>query len=355
MAEDYYSLLGVNKSASQADIKKAYRKLAVKYHPDKNPDNKEAEEKFKQISEAYQVLSDEDKKARYDRIGHDAYIANGQSGFSGANQYVDPFEMFGSMFGDMFGNRYYQRRQSAKPRRGSDLNFNIKITLEEAYTGVEKTVKYDRITKCEHCNGTGSKSKSKPSTCPTCGGSGMVMQQHGFMTISSTCPTCGGKGVTVTDPCPNCGGKGTTILRNTEKIKIPAGVLNGSTLRKVNAGNAGDFGGDFGDLYIQVIVASESEYIRSGNQGENLIKDEVIPFSTLVLGGKIKIKTLAGKVDITVPAGTQLDSQLRVKGKGMPIMNTNKFGDLYLNVKTKVPVAISAENKQKLEQLRNVL
>ena len=349
MAEDYYSLLGVGKSASQADIKKAYRKLAVKYHPDKNPDNKEAEEKFKQISEAYQVLSDEDKKARYDRIGHDAYVSNGQGGF-GNNQYVDPFEMFGSMFGNAFGGG--NRRQSSGPRKGQDLHFNLQITLEEAYTGIEKSVKYDRVVKCKHCDGTGSKTKSKPQTCSMCGGSGMVMQQHGFMTMSSTCPTCKGRGVVITDPCQYCGGNGTSVERTTEKIKIPAGVRTGNRLRKVDAGNVGEYGGTFGDLYIQVIVAESNEYERNG---EHLYRDEVIPFSTLALGGKVKIKTLAGNIEINIPAGTQLDSQLRVKDKGMPIMNSDKFGNLYLRVKSKVPQKLSNESINLLKQLDKVL
>ena len=245
MSQDYYSLLGVDKSSSQADIKKAYRKLAVKYHPDKNPNNKEAEEMFKQVSEAYQVLSDDDKKARYDRIGHDAYVSGEQGGgFSSANA-ADMFEsMFGG-FGDFFGGfgGRNQRRNPNAPVDGDDLQFRIQITLKEAYTGIKKTVAYNRLNTCQYCNGTGSKSKSKPQTCSTCGGTGMVMQQHGFMTMSSTCPHCNGQGVRVPDPCPHCNGQGLIQERISESIDIPAGAYTGMTLRKLGFGNAGKNGG----------------------------------------------------------------------------------------------------------------
>lgn len=353
MSQDYYSLLGVDKSSSQADIKKAYRKLAVKYHPDKNPDNKEAEEMFKQVSEAYQVLSDEDKKARYDRIGHDAYVSGEQGGgFSSANA-ADMFEsMFGG-FGDFFGfgGGRQRRTDPNEPVIGDDLEFKLTITLKEAYTGVKKTVQYNRLVKCNYCDGTGSKSKSKPSVCPTCRGSGMVMQQHGFMTMSSTCPTCGGNGVKISDPCPHCN-RGLATERVSETIDIPAGAYTGMILRKAGKGNAGRNNGPYGNLYIRITCESSSKWNVVDN---NLYTKEKFPFTLLTLGGKTKIKTLMSEVEINIPAGTQPNTRLRIKGQGMPIPNSKDFKDMYIDVEVDIPTKLTNKQRKALEKFSDLM
>ncbi len=357
--EDYYELLGVTKDASQQDIKKAYRKQAVKYHPDKNPGDKTAEEKFKQISEAYQVLSDEEKRAAYDRYGHAAFQQGGMNsaggGAGGFRNAADIFsEFFGGSFGggggfggfDFFGGGSSQSER-AGPRRGSDMRADIEISLEEAASGVEKTIRYNRYVSCKACGGSGAKAGSQKKTCPTCKGSGTVTKSNGFMRFTQTCSTCGGSGKIIETPCPECGGEGKTRERAEVKIKIPAGVHTGSKLRKSGAGNAGSDGGPYGDLYAIIIVAESDFFERDGN---DLYCQIPIKFTLAALGGTIEVRTLTGKVSLSIPAGTQTGTTFRIKGQGMPILGSDKKGDQFVRVAVEVPTKLSAEQRAKLEE-----
>lgn len=365
MPEDYYQMLGVSKDASLQEIKKAYRKLAIKYHPDKNPGNKEAEEKFKQISDAYQVLSDEEKRAAYDRYGHAAFQAGGMGGPSGAagggmggfRDASDVFrEFFGSMgggmggfesfFGGMGGGSYEEHSDPNEPQRGSDLRMELSITLEEAAKGVEKTIRYSRLAVCKTCGGFGTADKSSKKTCPTCKGSGHVMTSLGFMRFSQTCPKCGGKGYVIEKPCQTCGGTGLVKEKAETVIKIPAGVYTGSRLRKSGAGNAGENGGEAGDLYVVIEVLENDVFERDG---DDLRFDMPIKFTLAALGGGVEVKTLTGKVSLKIPAGTQTGTVFRLKGHGMPKLRGGGNGDEYVKVHVEVPKNMTSEQKSKLE------
>lgn len=361
MSQDYYEILGVAKDATAQDIKKAYRKLALKYHPDKNPGNKEAEEKFKQVSEAYQVLSDEDKRAAYDRMGHEAYTSGAMGGgFSGAHggAYQDPFDLFREMFGggassggggifdQFFGGGFSSGRASNEPVAGDDLRFDLEITLQEAVSGVEKTVKYNRLVHCKTCNGTGAEPGSEKKTCPTCKGRGQVTSSNGFMRFTQTCPKCGGTGKIIEKPCKDCGGTGLVRERLEEKIKVPAGVGTGTRLRKTGAGNAGPDGGPCGDLYIVIHVAEDSFFER---QGSDLYCEIPIKFTLACMGGKIEVKTVRGKAVLNIPAGTQTDTVFRIKEQGMPVLNSTQVGDQYVKVVVEVPKKLTSEQRKALE------
>ncbi|MFI3290440.1 MAG: molecular chaperone DnaJ [Opitutales bacterium] len=355
---DYYELLEVAKDASAQEIKKAYRKLAVKYHPDKNKGDKAAEEKFKEISEAYQVLSDDDKRAAYDRMGHQAYTSGGMGGMGGGGFRggQDPFDVFREVFGGGGGGIFEQffggggsrsRRSANDPVRGDDLRFDLEITLEEAFAGVEKTIKYNRLKRCDTCKGTGAKEGTKKSTCKKCGGSGSVTMSNGFMHFSQTCPDCGGSGTKVDNPCPNCNASGLERERVTETIKVPAGVDSGTRLRKTASGSAGKNGGEYGDLYVIIYLKDHDIFER---EGRDLHCEIPIQFTLAALGGKVEVKTLSGKAMLNVPAGTATDTVFRIKGQGMPVLNSTTVGDLYVRVRIEVPTKLTSKQRKALEE-----
>lgn len=365
MAEDYYELLGVSKDATAQDIKKAYRKLALKYHPDRNPGDKAAEEKFKQVSDAYQVLSDDEKRAAYDRYGPAAFEAGGMGsaaasgGMGGMGGFRDASDVFREFFGGMggggfesfFGGMGGGAREASidpnAPQRGSDLRMELSITLEEAATGVEKTIRYSRLAACPTCGGFGTTDRSSKRACPTCKGRGQVMSSSGFVRFSQTCPKCEGRGYVIEDPCKACGGTGLVREKTETSIKIPAGVYTGSRLRKAGAGNAGENGGPAGDLYVVIDVKESDVFERDG---DDLRLDMPIKFTLAALGGSIEVKTLTGKVALKIPAGTQTGTVFRLKGHGMPKLRGGSNGDEYIKVHVEVPKSLSSEQRKKLEE-----
>ncbi len=365
MAEDYYELLGVSKDATAQDIKKAYRKLALKYHPDRNPGDKAAEEKFKQVSDAYQVLSDDEKRAAYDRYGPAAFEAGGMGsaaasgGMGGMGGFRDASDVFREFFGGMggggfesfFGGMGGGGREASidpnAPQRGSDLRMELSITLEEAATGVEKTIRYSRLAACPTCGGFGTTDRSSKKACPTCKGRGQVMSSSGFVRFSQTCPKCEGRGYVIEDPCKACGGTGLVREKTETSIKIPAGVYTGSRLRKAGAGNAGENGGPAGDLYVVIDVKESDVFERDG---DDLRLDMPIKFTLAALGGSIEVKTLTGKVALKIPAGTQTGTVFRLKGHGMPKLRGGSNGDEYIKVHVEVPKSLSSEQRKKLEE-----
>ncbi len=360
--EDFYKILGVEKNATAQEIKKAYRKLALKYHPDHNPNNKEAEEKFKQISEAYEVLSNEEKRAKYDQFGHAAFKQGGMggggfSGFGGGG-FQDPFDIFREVFGggaggggafyDFFGGHASREQDFNAPERGSDIRIELEISLEDAAKGCSKTVRYNRMVDCPDCKGSGSKDgKAGRKACPKCKGSGSVRIAQGPIVFTQPCPNCGGTGSAVENPCPKCGGLGRVKDRNEIKIDIPAGVYTGARLRKTGAGNAGANGGGYGDLYAVIIVLPNPNFERDGN---NLYKSIKVKFTLVALGGQIEIDTLTDKAILKIPAGTQPGETLRMRGLGMPSLRGSSKGDLYVRIDVEVPKKLTNEQRKKLEE-----
>jgi molecular chaperone DnaJ len=342
--KDYYEILGVSRNASDQEIKSAYRKLAVKYHPDKNPGNKEAEEKFKEAAEAYSVLSDSQKRAQYDRFGH--------SGLGGS-QGFDPsvFSEFGDIFGDFFGFGDLfgggSRKRSAA-QRGSDLRYDLEVSFFDAAFGLKTKIKIPRLESCESCGGSGAAPGSGPTTCPTCQGHGQVRYQQGFFSISRACNHCQGTGRIVRNPCKDCRGEGRIHKEKTLEIRIPAGVDNGSRLRVSGEGEAGIQGGPAGDLYV-VIFVKEHEFFE--RQEDNLYCAVPLSFPQAALGDEIKIPTLEGEEKLKIPEGTQSGSIFRIKGKGIPSLNGRGRGDLFVTVNVITPAKLTREQKKLLEQL----
>jgi molecular chaperone DnaJ len=345
---DYYEVLGVTRSATETEIKRAYRALAIQHHPDKNPDDPRAEEKFKEAAEAYAVLSDKDKRARYDRYGHAAAGAQG-FGFdpSGFSNIEDIFDLFG--FGDMFGARGGGRRSSAQ--RGADLRYDLEITLEEAAAGKEEKLQIPRLETCDECEGKGAEAGTAPETCITCGGSGQTRYQQGFFSVMRTCPNCAGKGQIIKNPCKKCGGAGRIEKEKTIEIKIPAGVETGSRLRVTGEGEAGVNGGQKGDLYVVIHVAEHELFER---QGANLYVAVPISFAQAALGAEMPVKTLDGEQNLKVPPGTQTGTVFRVKGEGMPILGGRGKGDLFVAVTLVTPKNLTKEQRKLLEQLAEI-
>ncbi len=348
---DYYEILGISKNATDAEIKTAYRKLAVQHHPDKNPGNTEAEEKFKEAAEAYSVLSDANKRASYDRFGHAGANGQGFGGFdaSGFSNIEDIFDLFG--FGDMFGGGRGGRGGRSSAQRGADLRYDLEISLDEAATGIEQTLRIPRLEKCEECDGKGAEKGTKPETCITCGGSGQTRYQQGFFSVMRTCPNCAGKGQIIKTPCKKCHGAGRIEKEKTLEIKIPAGVETGSRLRVNGEGEAGTGGGPTGDLYVVIHVAEHENFER---QGANLYASVPVSFAQAALGAEIQVKTLDGEESLKIPAGTQTGTVFRIKSQGMPVLGGRGKGDLFVAVTLVTPKTLTKEQRKLLEQLAEI-
>ena len=342
---DYYEVLGVDRNASEKEIKKAYRRVAMKHHPDRNPDNKAAEEKFKEASEAYEVLSDDQKRGAYDQYGHDAVSGNaGAGGFGGgAGNFSD---IFGDVFGDMFGGG---GGRSRGPARGSDLRYNLDIDLEQAVKGTEVKIRVPTLVACDACEGSGAKKGSKPVTCNTCGGVGQVRMQQGFFSVQQTCPNCHGKGKIISDPCTKCHGQGLVEETKTLSVKVPPGVDTGDRIRLAGEGEAGPDGGPAGDLFVQMNVREHKIFERDG---KHLFCEVPISIIDAVLGGELEVPTLDGRVKLKIPAETQTGKLFRLRGKGVAPVRGGSTGDLLCRVALETPVNLTKQQKDLLKQLQ---
>ena len=351
---DYYEVLGVNKSANKEEIKKAYRKLALKFHPDKNKGDKAAEEKFKEASEAYHVLSDDKRKSNYDQFGHAAFQGGGQGGFGNfdfSSSFSDIFEDVFGDFGD-FGFGGGRSRRGRTNNRGSDLRYDISIELNDAFTGTEKSISYTTYKKCKTCSGSGAKPGSKPTSCNYCNGQGKVRSSQGFFTIQQTCPECSGEGEKISNPCSSCTGVGKTQSNETVAVKIPKGVDDGTRIRLAGKGEAGTKGGSNGDLYLFISVEPHSIFKRSE---ENLYYELPISIADAALGATVEVPSIdGGRTRIKIPSGTQSGKQLRLKGKGMPILRRNITGDLYIRIITEVPTSLTKKQKELLVEFKTL-
>lgn len=345
--KDYYDVLGVNKDASAEDIKKSYRKLAMKYHPDRNPDNPKAEEQFKEVKEAYEVLTDDQKRAAYDQYGH-AGVDPSMGGGAGGAGFGGFSDAFGDIFGDIFGGAGGTRGgQRNNVYRGADLRYNMEISLEEAAKGTETKIRIPVQSTCETCKGTGAKAGTQPVTCSTCGGHGQVRMQQGFFSVQQTCPKCHGSGKMVKDPCGTCHGAGRVKQNKTLSIKVPAGVDEGDRIRLSGEGEAGVNGGPTGDLYV-VIHLKEHEIFK--REGGNLHCEMPIGFTTAALGGEIEVPTLEGSAKMKVPAETQTGAIFRLRGKGIKPLRQSEPGDLLVHVVVETPVKLTERQKELLRE-----
>ena len=342
---DFYEILGVAKNSSDDDIKKAYRKLAMKYHPDRNPDNKEAEEKFKEVKEAYEMLTNPEKREAYDRYGHAGVDPNmgggGGAGFGGFG------DAFGDIFGDIFGGGGGRRSAGPQVYRGADLRYNLEITLEQAAHGFDTTIRVPSWDKCDTCHGSGAKPGTSPTTCTTCAGHGQVRMQQGFFSIQQTCPKCHGTGKIIPEPCPACAGAGRIKRNKTLEVKIPVGIDNGMRIRSTGNGEPGTNGGPPGDLYVEIHIKPHAVFQR---EGDDLHCEMPISFAKAALGGEIEVPTLDGKVSFTVPEGTQSGKTFRLKGKGIKGVRSGYPGDLFCHVAVETPVKLSDRQKELLRE-----
>ena len=359
---DYYELLGVGRNATEEELKKAYRKKAVQFHPDKNPGNKQAEEMFKQVSEAYEALKDPEKRAAYDRFGHAAFQGPGagaRAGRGGQGGFHDPFDIFrevfgqgagggGGIFDEMFGGG---GGGQGGARDGADLRYDLEITLEDAARGLEKEISFRRLVACEHCSGSGAEPGSKRTTCPTCRGAGQVRRSGGIIVFTQTCPTCGGAGVRIEKPCTVCRGDGRVAKTTKLNVRIPAGVDTGSRLRSAGNGEAPAAGGAPGDLYIVLTVKEHELFER---RADDLFCEIPIKFTLATLGGTIEVPTLFGKATLKIPAGTQSGTTFRLREKGVPSLRGGRQGDQLVRVHVEVPSSLSAEQRRMLEDFARV-
>jgi molecular chaperone DnaJ len=351
MKTDYYKVLGVDKTATADELKKKYRSLAMQYHPDRNPGDKEAEKKFQELSEAYDVLKDDQKRAAYDRYGHAAFEqgnggGGGGGGFESAANFAD---IFGDLFGDfMGGSGGRSAGNNAARNRGSDLRYNLEISLEEAFNGKQQSVTFTTSVNCDTCHATGSANGAEPVTCTTCRGSGRIRVQQGFFTMEKTCTTCQGAGKIIKDPCKSCSGQGRVRKEKTLSVSIPAGVEEGTRIRLSGEGEAGMRGGTAGDLYIFISVTQHPIFKR---EDSNIHCKVPIPMVTATLGGSIEVPTLDGtRAKVTIPPGTQTGNQFRLKSKGMSIMRSRNRGDMYIHVAVETPVHLSKKQKDLLKE-----
>lgn len=344
---DYYEILGVDSNADAKEIKKAYRRVAMKHHPDRNDGDAASEELFKEASEAYEILSDEQKRAAYDRFGHDGVDPNRGGGAGhGAGGFGD---IFGDVFGDIFGGGGGGGRRT---RRGSDLQYNLELNLEEAVAGIEKKIRIRTLVGCGTCKGSGAKPGSSPTTCSTCHGQGQVRMQQGFFSVQQTCPRCHGQGRMITDPCGDCGGQGRVNETKTLSVKVPAGVDTGDRIRLTGEGEAGPEGAPAGDLYVQIEVRKHAIFERDDS---NLYCEIPISFVDATLGGEIEVPTLDGRVNLKIPAETQTGKLFRMKGKGVTPVRSHSQGDLLCRVVVETPVRLTSEQKDMMEKLRESL
>ena len=344
---DYYEVLSVARGASDDDLKKAYRRLAIQLHPDRNPGNKQAEERFKEVNEAYQVLSDPERRAQYDRFGHSAFQGpQGQGPFGGFDFSQGFEEVFSDIFGDFFGTG--RGRARSRSRRGDDLRYDLEVEFEEAARGTEKVVRFQRLTLCESCNGTRARGGSTGARqCPNCRGTGQVRTQQGFFSISTTCSQCRGEGTIISDPCPKCQGQGRLRKQESLSVRIPPGVDNGSRLKLRGEGEAGYGGGTPGDLYVIIHVKEHSLFVRQEN---HIVIEVPISFPQAALGCEIEVPTLEGKVNLKIPSGTQSGKVLRLKGKGIIDLHGYGRGDQLIRVVVETPRSLTSRQRELLEE-----
>lgn len=351
MKADYYETLGVARGADEKELKSAFRKLAMQYHPDKNPGDENAEHKFKEIGEAYETLKDPNKRAAYDRFGHAAFenggMGGGGGGFGGAGGFADIFE---DIFGEMMGGG--RQRRSGGRERGADLRYNMEITLEEAYAGKTAQIRVPTSITCDECSGSGAKPGTSPVTCNTCGGSGRVRATQGFFSIERTCPTCHGRGQTIKDPCTKCSGQGRITEERSLSVNIPAGIEDGTRIRLTGEGEAGVRGGPSGDLYIFLSLKPHEFFQRDGS---DLYCKVPISMTTAALGGQFEVATLDGtQTRVKIPEGTQNAKQFRLKGKGMPVLRQPAMGDLYIQIAIETPQNLNKRQRELLEEFERV-
>ncbi len=357
---DYYEVLGVSRGASAEEIKKAYRGKAKALHPDRNSDNPDAESQFKEVNEAYDVLKDADKKAAYDRFGHAAFEGGmgggarpGAGGFSGHGDFASAFsDVFDDLFGDFMGGRRGGGAGRQRATRGSDLRYNLRVSLEEAFTGLHKTITVPTAVGCTTCNGTGAEGGAEPQTCPTCSGMGKVRAQQGFFTVEQTCPTCSGLGQTIKNPCKTCRGQGRVEKERALSVNIPAGVETGTRIRLAGEGEAGLRGGPTGDLYIFIEVRDHELFKRDGT---NLFCRVPVSMATAARGGDIEVPTIdGGRSRVKVPEGSQSGRQMRLRGKGMPALRGGAAGDMFIELAVETPVNLTARQKELLREFDRV-
>ncbi|GAB6041893.1 molecular chaperone DnaJ [Endothiovibrio diazotrophicus] len=347
---DFYEVLGVDKNASEAELKKAYRRLAMKFHPDRNPDDHEAEGKFKEAKEAYEVLSDARKRAAYDQFGHagvDPSMGGGGPGAGGFGGAADFGDIFGEVFGDIFGGGRRGGGGRASVNRGADLRYNLELSLEEAVHGTTAKIRIPTLVSCNTCHGSGAKPGTNPTTCTTCGGHGQVRMQQGFFSIQQTCPTCRGTGKVIKEPCGSCHGRGRIEEYKTLSVKVPAGVDNGDRIRLTGEGEAGDQGGPAGDLYVHIVVREHPIFTREDN---HLFCEVPISFVAAALGGELEVPTLDGKVSLKIPAETQTGKLFRLRGKGVRPVRGGVVGDLLCRVVVETPVNLTDRQKELLRE-----
>jgi molecular chaperone DnaJ len=348
---DYYEILGIEKTADGDTIKKAYRKLAMQYHPDKNPGNSEAEEKFKECASAYEILSDSEKRSKYDRFGHAAFQnGGGRQGFTDVD---DIFSSFGDIFGDFFGGgRSSSRsRRNSGPRRGADLRYVTEISLKDVILGVEKEIEFDTEESCSTCKGSGAEKGSKPETCATCGGHGQVRVSQGFFQMQTTCPTCQGQGTQIKNPCKPCRGTGRQKQHRNIRLTVPAGVDSGVRLRVSNEGEGGYLGGPAGDLFVEIRVAEDERFERQEN---DLFTKFQVPYLQLLLGGTVEIPTVTGQENLEIPKGTVVGATLKLSGQGIPSLRGSRRGDLIVVVDVEFPKKLSKQEEELLKQVAEV-
>lgn len=352
--QDFYEVLGVQKNASEADIKKAYRRMAQKYHPDRNPGDEESLNRFKEVKEAYEVLSDARKRAAYDQFGHagvDPSMGGGPGGgFGGGGASFS--DIFGDVFGDIFGGGAGRGPGGQRVYRGADLRYNLDLSLEEAVAGTTVKIRVPTMVSCTVCGGNGAKPGSKPETCTTCGGVGQVRMQQGFFSVQQTCPRCHGSGSIVSDPCSACQGHGRVQENKTLSVKVPPGVDTGDRIRLAGEGEAGENGGPPGDLYVQIRVKEHPIFTRDDN---NLFCEVPIPFVTAALGGELEVPTLEGKVKLKIPAETQSGKLFRLRGKGVKPVRGGPVGDLLCRVMVETPVNLNEKQKDLLRELESTM
>ena len=346
--QDFYDVLGVSKEVDSNSLKSAYRRLAMKYHPDKNPGDSEAENKFKEISEAYEVLSNPEKKAAYDQYGHDAFTGPGGGQGGGFSEgFGSGFGSFSDIFEDFFGDATGQRNNE-RLKRGEDLKYEMSITLRDAYLGVKKEISYDTLVSCISCSGTGSENKDGIGSCGSCRGSGRIRASQGFFTVERTCPACGGSGQVITDPCRECNGEGRQRKNKNIEVSIPAGVEEGSRIRLAGEGTAGQNGAEDGDLYIFISIVSHELFDRDGT---NIFCNVPISIYEASLGGSVEVPTVSGgRAKVKIPAGTQSGDQLRLSGKGMPALRSVSFGDMIITLNVEIPKNLSQKQKELLKE-----